>query len=233
MQPRTLALIVTVLPFLASHAVLLLSAYEQSIPWCFPYIDGCTTISRAARSGNSIFIYRVTMITYSVLLIWFWIYAYHWLTELYGRTTKTARSILWLGIIGALFLMIYIDFLGTTGEINRFMRRHGILIFFTFTPLAQLLLLKQHLNILPSLSDNTANPVTINPRVLLYQLIVLLLMLNIAIVSLFMDIAQVKTYESENIVEWNFSLLLNLYFLGMIFIWKDYRYYLKSRTDKD
>ena len=228
MQPGTLALIITVLPFLTSNAVYLLSAYEGLVPWCIPYIDGCTTISQAARSGNSIFIYRAPMIAYAVLLIWFWIYAQHWLTLLYGRTTKVAHIILWMGIVAAIFLIVYIDFLGTTGEVNRFMRRYGIMIFFTFTPLAQLLLLKQHYKILPSMPEGATKPVTIKPWVLQYQLIVLLLMLTTGIISIILDISQIKTYESENIVEWNFSLLLNMYFLGMIFIWKDYRYYLKN-----
>ena len=223
MQPRTLALIIIILPLLASNGVYLLSAYEGFIPWCIPYIDGCTTISKAARSGNSIFIYRATMIAYAVLLIWFWIYAQQWLNLLYGHTTKVARVILWLGIVAAISLIIYIDFLGTTGEVNRFMRRYGIMIFFTFTPLAQLLMLKQHYNILPSIPE-----FAIKPRVLHYQLFILLLMLIIGIISITLDVTQNKTYESENIVEWNFSLLLNMYFIGMIFIWKDYRCYLKN-----
>lgn len=227
MQPRTLALIITVLPFLISNAVYLLSAYEGFVPWCIPYIDGCTTISQAARSGNSIFLYRASMIAYGVLLIWFWIYAQHWLNLLYGRTTKSARIILWLGIVGAIFLIIYIDFLGTTGEVNRFMRRYGIMLFFTLTPLAQLLMLKQHYDILPSLPEGV-----IKPRVLQYQLTVLLLMLFIGIISTTLEVTHNKTYESENIVEWNFSLLLNMYFLGMIFIWKDFKYYLKNDSSK-
>jgi hypothetical protein len=228
MQPRTLALIITILPFLVSNGVYLLSAYEGFIPWCIPYIDGCTTISKAARSGNSIFIFRATMIAYGVLLIWFWIYTKQWLNQLYGHTTNTARIMLWLGVVGAIFLIIYIDFLGTTGEMNRFMRRYGIMVFYIFTPMAQLLMLKQHYNILPSLPEGT-----IKPRVLQYQLVTILLMLIIGIISIALDATQNKTYESENIVEWNFSLLLNMYFLGMIFIWKDYRYYLKNDSSRD
>ena len=228
MQPRTLAFIITVLPFLVSNTVYLLSAYEGSVSWCIPYLDGCTTISQAARSGSSIFVYRATMIAYSVLLIWFWIYTKHWLKDLYGYTTKAANIIVWLGIIGALFLIVYIDFLGTAGEVNRFMRRYGILIFFTFTPLAQLILLQQHYKILPSLPD-----ATINPRLLKYQFFTLISMLSIGIVSIVLDITEYKTYQSENIVEWNFALLLNLYFLGMIFIWKDYRCFLKVSPEKD
>ena len=236
MQPRTLALIITLLPLLASKGVYLLSAYEGYVPWCIPYIDGCTTISRSARSGNSIFIYRATMIAYSVLLIWFWIYAQHWLKLIQGHTTKISRIISWLGVIGALSLIVYIDFLGTSGEVNRFMRRYGILIFFTFTPLAQLLLLKQHYNILSAkdtITPATEKPTTVKPRLLRYQLYVLLLMLIIAITSIILDVSQIKTSQSENIVEWNFALLLNMYFLGMILIWKNYRYHLKNETGND
>ncbi len=226
MQPRTLVWIITILPLLASNTVYLLSAYEGSIPWCIPYVDGCTTISQAARSGNSIFIFRVTMIAYSVLLIWFWIYAKQWLDLLYGRRTKLSSIILWLGVSGALFLLVYIDFLGTTGGVSRFMRRHGILMFFICTPLAQILLLRQHYNIMPSLPEGT-----IRPKVLRYQLLVVVLMLAVGILSGTLDMTQNKSYESENIVEWNFSLLLNLYFLGMIFIWKEYSYHLKNGSD--
>lgn len=228
MQPRTVALIIVILPLLTTNTVYLLSAYEGFIPWCIPYIDGCTTISQAARSGNSIFIYRATMIAYGILLIWFWIYTSHWLNLLYGQTTKSARIILWLGVIGAIFLIVYIDFLGTTGEVNRFMRRHGIMIFFTFTPLAQLLLLKQHYTILASTTVNSIKPGLLN-----FQLVTLILMLMIGLASTILDITDNKTYASENIVEWNFSLLLNMYFLAMFFIWKDYRYYLKNDTDSD
>lgn len=228
MQPRTLALIITLLPLLVTNAVYLLSAARGFVPWCIPYIDGCTTISQAARSGDSIFIFRATMIAYGVLLIWFWLYAKHWLNLLYRHPTKTASVIFWLGLVGAVFLIIYVDFLGSTGEVNRFMRRYGIMVFYTFTPLAQLFMLRQHFIILSSMSEKTSRPTAIKYPVLLYQLVVLLLMLVIAIVSTLLDINQKKSYQSENIVEWNFSLLLNLYFLGLVFLWKDYRYFLKK-----
>ena len=223
MQPRLLAIIITILPLIATNAVYLLSAYEGNVPWCNPYFDGCTTISKAARSGNSIYIYRATMIAYSVLLIWFWIYTSQWLLKLLGEVTRLSKTIMWLGIVGALFLMIYIDFLGTTGEINRFMRRYGIMVFFTFTPLAQVLLLKLHFKALSAAaSDNLKRPV------LRFQLYVLLIMCIIGVASLILDVAQLKTYQSENIVEWTFAFLLNIYFAGMVYIWRDYRYRLSE-----
>lgn len=218
MRPRTLAILLTLIPLFTFNGAYLLSAYEGFVPWCIPYIDGCTTISRAARSGNAIFLFRAAMIAYGVLLIWFWIYSKHWLDLLHGHTTKVASVILGLGIVSAISLIIYVDYLGTTGEVNRFMRRYGILIFYTLVPLAQLLMLNQHYKIL-----NKEAGSLMQPKALKFQLVVLLLMLIIGLVSDLLGITQTKSYESENIVEWNFSLLMTLYFAGMIYLWKDYR----------
>ena len=219
MQPRTLVILIVILPFLASNGAYLLSAYEGSVPWCMPYIDGCTTISQAGRSGNTIFFYRALVFTYSVLLIWFWLYSKSWIELIHGHTTKIARIIFWLGLTGSIALLIYIDFLGTTGEINRFMRSTGAMLYFTLTPLAQSLMLYQHYNILRKKPE-----VSLKPKVLQYQLIILLLMLLISVIGIYMVVTDNITYEIENIVEWNSSLLLNLYFAGMFLIWKDYRH---------
>ena len=223
MQPRTLTLIIVLLPLIVSNLVYLLSAYKGFIPWCIPYLEGCTTISKAARSGDSLYIFRATMNAYGVLLLLFWMYVKQWLQLLYGYTTFMAHFIFCLGIIGAIFLILYVDFLGTIGEMNRFMRHVGIFVFFICTPLAQLLLLIQHYKLLSSLQKSK-----INPKILHYQLFVIVLILFIAIVSLALDITHTKSYESENIVEWNIALLMQLYFLGIFFIWKDYKYYLKK-----
>ncbi len=215
MQPRTLVILLIVLPLLTINGVFLISAYEGAIPWCLPYIDGCTTISRAARSGNAIFLFRVTMIAYALLLIWFWIYVRRWLSLLHGGDTRLARVILWLGVVGALAMMVYIDFLGTEGVVNRFMRRHGVLLFFTLTPLAQLLLYREHLRLRDLLPPGAS-------AWLSFQLLILLLLLGMGLVSLALDLAGLKSYESQNIVEWNFALLMNLYFIGMLKLWRGF-----------
>jgi hypothetical protein len=219
MQPRTLVILLILLPLCAANGAYFLSAYQGIVPWCIPYIDGCTSISRSARSGNALFLFRAMMIAYSVLLMYFWIYSKHWLTLLYGQTTKMAHVILWLGVAGAISLIVYVDYLGTTGEVYRFMRRHGVMIYFTLTPLAQLLMLHQHYKFSKITLDGS-----INQKALQYQLIVTLLMLLIGIVSILLGVTERKTDVSENIVEWNYSLLLTLYFIGMIPIWRDYRH---------
>lgn len=224
MQPRTFAILITLLPFIITNLVYLVSAYEGYIPWCIPNIDGCVSISKAARNGSSLFIFRATMIAYGVLLIWFWIYVRQWLRMLNKRSTVMESVILWLGITGSLTLILYVDFLGTTGEINRFMRQFGILFYFICIPLAQILLLREHYRILPSLSKGT-----MKMKYLHFQFLIILLMLFIGIISGTMEMMHLKTDESENIAEWNLALLMQLYFLGMIYLWKDYSYHLKIK----
>ena len=225
MQPRLLAIIVTLLPLIVTNLVFLISAYEGNVPWCFPYIDGCTTISQAGRSGSSIFVFRAIMIAYAVMLIWLWLYVKQWLDMLNGHKTRSASIIMWLGIIGALFLMVYIDFLGTEGEINRFMRRFGIIIYFAFTPFAQLLLLKQHYRIVARSKGSL--PEQLKVPVLQIQLGLLLEILVMAMVSIVLDMIGMKTYKVENIVEWNIAILMTLYFGVLAYIWRDFKYRLQ------
>lgn len=209
---------------ITTNIVYLLSVYEGYIPWSIPYIDGSFSISKAARNGSSLFIFRAVMVAYGVLLIWFWIYVRHWLRDLYARSSVLGSTIQWLGIAGALSLILYVDFLGTTGEVNRFMRQFGILIYFMGTPLAQILLLREHYRLLPSLPEGT-----INPKLLHFQLVVIVSMLLIGIISGAMEIMHLKTDQSENIAEWNLALLMQLYFAVMVPLWKEYQYDLKRK----
>jgi len=149
----------------------------------------------------------------------FWLYSKNWLERLHGNTTNIARIIFGLGLAGSIALLIYIDFLGTTGEINYFMLSIGAMLYFTLTPLAQSLMLYQHYKILRNMPE-----VSIKPKVLQYQLLILILMLMIGVISIFLVVTDNITYVIGNIVEWNFSLLVNLYFAGMILIWENYRF---------
>ena len=218
MQPRTIALLVTLLPLVSANVAYLMSASAAYVPWCIPYIDGCTTISRAARYGDALFVFRGLMMFYAVLLICYWWIVKLWLNKLDGQPTKIAMTICWLGIIGALFLIIYIDFLGSTGSIYRFMRRYGVILYFSLTPLAHMLMIN-HIKKLKI--KNPEIPVT--TRILYYQTTIITLILILGISSVVMSYAGIKTYESENIIEWNYSLLLTLFFASSFFMWKNLR----------
>ncbi len=218
MQPRTLAIVITLLPLFAVNAAYLMSAYNGLIPWCLPYLEGCTSISQAGRSGDTIFLFRAIMIVYAVLMAWFWLIVKDWLDLLDPNFFISTRIICWLGVIGATFLILYVDFLGTSGEFHKFLRRYGIIIYFSFTPLAQLLLLRQLYKLKSAKPD-----LPIDKRVLQYKKIILLLILLLGIISVVLKYTGNKTYQSENIIEWNYSALLIMYFAGTIVLWKNLR----------
>lgn len=219
MQPRTVAIIVTILPLLAVNGTYLFSAWSGTVPWCIPYLDGCTSISRAGRYGDAVYLFRATMIPHAIFLVWYWIFVKNWLDLLAGRPTRSARIICALGVVGALFLILYADFLGSSGQVYRFMRRYGVIFYFTFTPLAQMILLNQLYKlkaVMPALP--------VDRRVLNFQLATLLLLLLVGIISLILDYSEWQTDVSSNIVEWNFALLTTLYFAGTAWMWKGFRY---------
>lgn len=129
-----LALATGLWPILAVHVAYLISAQAGLVPWCFVYGEGCTSISRAARHGLANLWFKLTMLPYCWLLIAYWWRA---------AQLSAARRLRWvwrLGLVGALFLAIYVGALGVEGELYQWMRRYGITVYFSFTVLALMLL---------------------------------------------------------------------------------------------
>lgn len=105
-----------------------------------PYLDGCVSISRAARSGPGLLLFRTLMLPAVILLLVCWEYVRKWLQSLDACSSKRAWAIAGLGMTGALFLALYVTALGTEGEWYRWQRRYGVTVYFGGTALAQLLL---------------------------------------------------------------------------------------------
>jgi len=218
MQPRTLALLTVILPLITVNAAYLISAFAGKVPWCIPYLEGCTSISQAARMSDAIFLFRALMIFYAVLLIFYWRLVQLWLNDLDHHFTLTALIIALLGISGAGFLILYVDYLGTTGVMYRFMRRYGVILYFSFTPLAHMITLN-HLFKLKKIHHDL--PVSLS--ILRYQLSIVGLILLLGVISVIMRYTGSKTFESESIIEWNYALLIALLFAGSINMWKGVR----------
>lgn len=136
----TLALIVGLLPIVLIHVCYALSVQAGRAPFCIPYLDGCTSISRAARFGLANHLFKAGMLPLSALLALFWLLAASWLRELAPARARRIRAMRVIGVIGALFLVLYASFLGVEGETYQWMRRYGITVYFSFTVLAQMLL---------------------------------------------------------------------------------------------
>ncbi|WP_296281198.1 hypothetical protein [Pseudoxanthomonas sp.] len=130
-----LPLLLTLLFVMAAHVAYLLSIQGGHVPACVPYIDGCVSISRAARHGWGNHLFQLLVIPCAVLHALAWWLARHWL--------RGGRAMVVLGVMSAIALAVYATFLGTEGEAYRFLRRYGVVVYFGFGYLAQLALMRR------------------------------------------------------------------------------------------
>ena len=125
--------------------------------------------------------------------------------------------ILLSGLISSFALFVYIIFLGIEGsEIWRFMRRGGIFIYIISLIISQFLIVLSYLKI------KNDYKVIISSKIINinFYFIFLLIILGIILVLL-IDIFSLTTpWYIKNIIQWNYFLLMNLFFLNTYFVWK-------------
>ena len=137
---ESIAWLAAIVPFVAANSAYLISAVNDAVPWCFPYFEGCTSVSRAARGGIANPIVRALMLPQAVILVLYWWLCAEWLRGFAPQRVVTRRAILGLGIVAALFLILYATYLGVQGDFYQWMRRYGITVHFGCTAIAQFLL---------------------------------------------------------------------------------------------
>lgn len=138
---EAVAWLAAILPFVAGNAAYLISATAELVPWCFPYVEGCTSVSRAARSGIANPVFRGIMLPSAALMMLYWWLTAEWLRGFLPDRARLRRTMLGLGLLAGLFLILYATFLGVEGNIYQWLRRYGITVHFSATVLAQFLLL--------------------------------------------------------------------------------------------
>ena len=209
---KWIALLAGTLPIGAGTIAYIISVSTGQVDLCNPFFEGCVSISRAARKEPSLMIFRAIMIPSGVLMMLFWFFTLRWLRQTGDDKKITPRILCIIGIIGGLFLILYSTYLGTDGEIYGLLRRYGITIFFAFTYLAQLMLTRR-IQIL-----GQRDKLRMSKR--LYRVLVGLgaTLLFLGLVSL--PVQYVFYLDSvNNIIEWNFGLLMCVYFVLYFFVW--------------
>lgn len=190
-----------ILPFVAANAAYLISASAELVPWCFPYFEGCTSISRAARSGVANPIFRGIMLPYAVIMALYWWLAAEWLRGFAPQWRRLRRSMLTFGLLASLFLILYATFLGVEGDLYQWLRRYGITVHFACTVLAQFLLTR-------AVAVDARLPAWI--RRALLALCGMMLVLGLASIPL-QHFAQDRA-ATLNALEWSYSLLMIAFF---------------------
>lgn len=134
-----LALCAGLLPLVATLTAWSLSTHLGLVPACNPFIDGCVSISRAARHELPNHIFRSLMLPAATLQGLVWWLAALWLRQSLGDT-RGLRAMALLGAAAAVALVLYGSFLGTEGAVYRLLRQYGTVLYFGFTCLCMLLL---------------------------------------------------------------------------------------------
>ncbi len=214
---RLLPLITGFAPIFAIHVSYLIAIRYGVLPACIPYIEGCTSISATGRYPPSSFLFKSVMLPEAILMAAYWMFSVAWLRSLSrtaGRSDKVGTSIAVFGIAGAVFLIVYVTFLGTQGPVYDFMRRFGVYLYFLFTVIAQLILVGKVMSVASSLRIPGVIAIT------KIQLAVTLIPFALGILNLVLKAVLEDAVATERIIEWIFALLMHSYFLLSYFSWR-------------
>lgn len=200
------------LPLIGTVVALSLSQQLALIPVCNPFIDGCVSISRAARHDLPNYLFRALLLPAAALQALTWLVVAAWLRER-GAADRLLRWLPWVGLTGATFLVLYGTFLGTEGDAYRWMRRYGVIFYFGCTCIAMVIsagLIQRHV-------DREARLRT-PARAMLALVFALPIMGLISATSPLLFSA--RTVDAlENILEWWAGLIFTLFFFTLAWTW--------------
>lgn len=212
---RPLPLIAALAPFVAIHIAYWLGIDSGRLPACIPYVDGCTSISSTGRHPPGSFVFKGVQMPFSVLLVWIWSVTHGWLLALgASRNEPALRALPVAGTVGALALVIYTTFLGTSGDVYEFMRRFGIYFYFLGTWAAQLAVSLSLRRL--SRRDRNRRLERLSGRMLMVCAAPLVLgLLNIGFKATLDD-----ADPTENRIEWLAALAMQGWFLLLSVAWR-------------
>ena len=212
MKHRALvAMLAGILLVLAANIALLINI-NAGLDACFPYWDGCLSVSRAVRSGPGLMILKILAWPAAALMIYCWYLSGNWITRQNPSGENLEKPIVWMGMLGAVFFVVYASYFGTDGEIYRWLRRYGVVFYFGLTALAQLIFASSLWNIRKKTQHSLPGwPVN--------------LYLGIIFVSCILGVGSafkrtlienpVLQDRVENLLEWNFALMMSLAFVAL------------------
>jgi len=216
-----LPLIGGLMPAVAALLALGLSFALDLVAPCNPFLDGCVSISRAARHDLPNYVFRALVLPAAVLQALTWLLCAGWLRGLGAEARGTLRALPWLGILAGMFLVLYGTFLGTEGQAYRWMRRYGVIVYFGSTYLSML--------IASGALWRLARAGAIAPPARLERWLVALCAITLAIGLIQVLAPPLLGGEDlknrlENILEWYVALAFTLFFFALAWLWRHTRF---------
>lgn len=138
-----LPLLAGLLPLVGTVVAYRVSVRLGLVPDCNPFIDGCVSISRAARHDLPNILFRALLLPAAVLQAICWLLSPGWLRTLGAAPDPWQRALPVIGVAAGVFLVPYGTFLGTEGAGYRWMRRHGVVFYFGLTCIGMLIVSDQ------------------------------------------------------------------------------------------
>ena len=191
------AALTAAVPTLTVNVCYAISSAQGLTPACIPYFEGCTSISSAGRYGISYYLFKIGMACSAALLVLFWRQMSDRIRAATGRRAPVVAA---TGIGGAAFLVLYAAFLGSEGDFYFLMRRFGVLLYFGLTMVAQLMALRRLETFAPPWLTRTMKWILFS-------------MLFFGFLSIPVMNYMNNKDTFQDIIEWDFSLLMQTYFL--------------------
>lgn len=220
-----LPLLAALLPLVATLVAYGLSIRMGLVPACNPFLEGCVSISRAARHDLPNILFRALLLPAAVLQLMTWLLCPAWLQTIGAAPDRWQRVLPALGVAAGAFLILYGTFLGTEGEGYRWMRRYGVVFYFGLTCIGMLIV-----------SDQIWRRLRSNPRerrvaVALLALCALLPLLGLAhgLLPLWWPAPAVKD-ALENITEWWAGAIFTGFFVVLAWAWRRTGFCLQLRS---
>lgn len=203
------------LPALAVVIAFNLAVAQGQFPHCNPLLDGCVSISRAARHDLPNIVFRALLLPGATLQAIVWLLTGPWLRRLGAPNDRLLRLLPWIGVTAAVFLVLYGTFLGTEGPGYQWMRRYGVVVYFGFTCIAMLIV------------GGAAQSVTAatgelrHAGLLLYALCAALPLLGVinSTSPLYLT-SQAAQDALGNVTEWWGALVFTVFFVVLALLWR-------------
>ena len=179
-----------------------------------PLLNGETSISNVVKRFPVKYFFKPILYLSVILMIFYWLYYNRILKEL--THTKNNYYFFTFGILSAAFLFLHVLFLGWTfeSEILTKLRRSLIIFFILFELLAQSFLLRK-IFLIKDKINNYLNLIIVYSKLIFVLAVCFSTIIIVTILTFYNLDAKI-----DYILEWNYFLLLLLFYFLSFLMWK-------------
>lgn len=205
------------LPIVGVNLAYWLASSSGHVPACFVYVDGCTSVSSAGRQFPENLVFRGSVLPATVLIAVYGFLTRQWL-QLHGDKTIAGQLLPWFWLLAALFLLTYTLALGKIADWHAMQRRVGVVSYMSLSFLCHLLL-TWRIDALRRAGKMRLPGWLFGSLLTVAGLMLAIGLIYIPTITLFVDTTRV-----ERILEWNFCMLIFVFYILTGLAWRLHRF---------